>query len=397
MSKIIFLVLLPFFLFLSPSSSYSAGANKVLPPDKNNNSAPENAAPAKVSFRVVDVTNSRPKYKDRAGLDDKISVKVDNLGELMKLVGNDINRIELKINDKIFPELRPLRKVDDNTLEYQLVKNEKTQEVWDTLANSSRLIVMPVTVALALDKKEGNEQVDVWGSDFKLILRNDIINTYLFVGGVMLFAFSFLKIGKFDARLRNYGPESPYSLALVQMAIWYYIVTMSFIYLTATSGGLPELNNSTMILLGISSATAVGAKVIDSANIDKSQSEGRDAAGKAPAQDSVQNSTQDPAQSSSQNPAQVEKNANSLSKKIAEWKSRGFIYDILSDEYGIALSRFQIFVWTIIMVIIFVYYVVTTKAVPDFSDSNLLLLMGISSGSYVGYKLKEDFTQKVKV
>ncbi|HWR01437.1 MAG TPA: hypothetical protein VN371_06200 [Chlorobaculum sp.] len=373
--KIIFLVLLPLFLFLSTSSSYSAEIKNVTASDKKQKAPADSIVPAKLSYRVVEVTNSRPKYKDRAGLDDKISVKVDNLGELMKQVGGDINKIELKINDKVLSDLRPLRKVDDNTLEFQLVKNEKTKVVWDSLAHGSSLIVMPVTVSLVLDKQATNHKVDIWGGNFKLILRNDIINSWLFVGGLVLFGFSFLQIGGLDARLRNFGPKSPYSLALVQMAIWYYVVTMSFIYLTFTSGGLPELNNSTMILLGISSATAVGAKVIDSANIDKSKSDAADKGGK--------------------DSAQVAKDGDALSIKLEEWKSKGFLYDILSDEYGIALSRFQIFVWTIIMVLIFVYYVVTEKTVPDFTDSNLLLLMGISSGSYAGYKLKENYTKKV--
>jgi hypothetical protein len=130
-----------------------------------------------------------------------------------------------------------------------------------------------------------------------------------------------------------------------------------------------------MILLGISSATAVGAKVIDSSNIDKKQSESTDAG-----PDAI---------------AEQEKEGNSLAIKIKEVKSRHFLYDILSDEYGLALSRFQIFVWTLIMVSIFVYDVLSTAAIPDFSDSNVLTLMGISSGSYIGYKLKEDFTQKI--
>jgi hypothetical protein len=375
MPKLIFLVLLPVFLFLFPSLSYSADPKSVSSPDTILNKKPDNAGPEKLSVRLLEVTNSRPKNKDRAGLGDKITVKVDKFDELMKLVDNDISRIELKINDNVLPDLTPLRKSDDNALEYQLVRDEKNHAIWDSLGSRSKRIVNPVTVSLALENEADNKKVNFRGYDFKLILNNNTIASILFVIGAILFAISFLRLGKFDARLRNYGPESSYSLALVQMAVWYYIVTMAFIYLYLTTGCLPELNDSTMILLGISSATAVGAKVIDSSNIDKKQTESTDAG-----PDAI---------------AEQEKEGNSLAIKIKGLKSRHFLYDILSDEYGLALSRFQIFVWTLIMVSIFVYDVLSTAAIPDFSDSNVLTLMGISSGSYIGYKLKEDFTQKI--
>jgi hypothetical protein len=374
MPSLIFLALLPFFLFLFPSSSCTAEPKDASVSDTVRNKKPDSTAPEKLSVRVLDVMNSRPKNKDRAGLGDKITVKVDKFDELMKLVDNDISRIELKINDNVLQDLRPLRKSDDNALEYQLVSDEKNHAIWDSLGSRSKRIVNPVTVSLALENDADNKKVNFRGYDFKLILNNNTIASILFAVGAILFAVSFLKLGKFDARLRNYGPESSYSLALVQMAVWYYIVTMAFIYLYFTTGCLPELNNSTMILLGISSATAVGAKVIDSSNIDK-QSENN--------------------KTDSDVIVEQEKAGNSLAKKIEGLKSRHFLYDILSDEYGLALSRFQIFVWTLIMVCIFVYDVLSTAAIPDFSDSNVLTLMGISSGSYIGYKLKEDFTQKI--
>ncbi|NTW51770.1 MAG: hypothetical protein HGB22_04205 [Chlorobiaceae bacterium] len=364
--KMIILVLLPFFLFLSSSSSYSA--------DKPKASSADKAKPEKITFRVLDVTNVRPKNKDRARLGDKISVKVDSLGALMKLANNDINKIELTINDTVVPDLRPLRKADDNTLEYLLASNEKNHAIWDSLGIKSNKLVMPVTISLAFDNDKDNKSADVRGYDFKLILKNNTVTSILFGIGAALFAISFIRLGKLDARLRNYGPDSPYSLALVQMAVWYYIVTMSFIYLYVTNGCMPELNNSTMILLGISSVTAVGAKVIDSSNKDKMQ---------------------EVADKASDTGAEKDNGGKTMSEKLEELKSRNFIYDILSDEYGLALSRFQIFVWTIIMGVIFVNDVLTTAAIPDFSDTNVLTLMGISSGSYVGYKMKEDYTKKV--
>jgi len=52
------------------------------------------------------------------------------------------------------------------------------------------------------------------------------------------------------------------------------------------------------------------------------------------------------------------------------------------------LHRFQIVVWTLVFTVIFVARVFVHLAMPDF-DSQLLALMGISSGTYIGFKFPE--------
>ena len=69
-------------------------------------------------------------------------------------------------------------------------------------------------------------------------------------------------------------------------------------------------------------------------------------------------------------------------------QSQGFLKDILSDEHGISLHRFQIFAWTIVMVAVFIRQVTAYLSMPEF-DSSLLILMGISSGTYLGFKVAE--------
>ena len=68
--------------------------------------------------------------------------------------------------------------------------------------------------------------------------------------------------------------------------------------------------------------------------------------------------------------------------------SNGFLNDILSDNCGIEFHRLQVFVWTIFLGIIFLNSVVGQLTLKDF-DSTMLALMGISSGTYLGFKLKE--------
>ncbi len=73
-------------------------------------------------------------------------------------------------------------------------------------------------------------------------------------------------------------------------------------------------------------------------------------------------------------------------QKMEPNSSKGFINDILSDDEGISFHRFQMMAWTIVLMIIFVWCVISHATMPDF-DTTLLGLMGISGGTFVGFKL----------
>ncbi|HWS73148.1 MAG TPA: hypothetical protein VN605_13610, partial [Thermoanaerobaculia bacterium] len=61
--------------------------------------------------------------------------------------------------------------------------------------------------------------------------------------------------------------------------------------------------------------------------------------------------------------------------------------DLVRDDRGaVALDRFQIVIWTLVLGGVFVTSVVWDLTMPEFS-ATLLALMGISSGTYVGFKL----------
>jgi hypothetical protein len=65
--------------------------------------------------------------------------------------------------------------------------------------------------------------------------------------------------------------------------------------------------------------------------------------------------------------------------------------DILNDGSGISFHCFQIAVWTIVLGIVFLWAVNRNISMLEF-EASLLTLMGISSGTYVGFK----FTEKPK-
>jgi hypothetical protein len=72
-----------------------------------------------------------------------------------------------------------------------------------------------------------------------------------------------------------------------------------------------------------------------------------------------------------------------------EPQSNNFFADILTNPSGeINLHRYQIFIWSVVLGLVFIYSVLTTLKMPEF-DVNLLTLQGISSGTFLALKSQE--------
>jgi hypothetical protein len=72
-----------------------------------------------------------------------------------------------------------------------------------------------------------------------------------------------------------------------------------------------------------------------------------------------------------------------------EQQSQNFIRDVLTNPNGeVNLHRYQMFIWTIVLGLVFIYEVLTTFKMPEF-DATLLALQGLSSGTFVALKAQE--------
>ena len=69
--------------------------------------------------------------------------------------------------------------------------------------------------------------------------------------------------------------------------------------------------------------------------------------------------------------------------------AQSWLSDLLTDANGISFHRLQMVIWTFVLGIVFIQQVLSNLALPDF-DATLLALMGISSGTYLGFKLPEQ-------
>lgn len=54
-----------------------------------------------------------------------------------------------------------------------------------------------------------------------------------------------------------------------------------------------------------------------------------------------------------------------------------------------SFHRLQIVIWTLVLAVVFVVSVAVSLEMPTF-DAKLLALMGISSGTYLGFKFPEQ-------
>jgi hypothetical protein len=209
------------------------------------------------------------------------------------------------------------------------------------------------------------------------------------------------------------GKLRPYNLGRTQMAFWFFLVYASYVVIWLITDALDTITPSLLGLMGISAGTALSEAMIDS---------GKDAANASQRQDltaekqtleqtipDLQSQIDGLSAKATMTPDELT-NRDSLNKQLQDLRTRlaqvnqqiqalnrpqsagvsaGFLRDILSDSSGYSFHRFQIFAWTIVLGVIFVSSVYNGLTMPEFSTT-LLGLMGISSGTYIGFKFPEQ-------
>jgi hypothetical protein len=209
------------------------------------------------------------------------------------------------------------------------------------------------------------------------------------------------------------GKRRPYNLGRAQMAFWFFLIYSSYLAIWLITSALDTITASLLALMGISAGTALGEAMIDDGKDTAQTNQTRDlTAEKYALEQSItqtqaqldvanqQASTQLTDQSnrdalnrqltdSRTRLGQIDQQLRALSAQQPATESSGFIRDILTDSTGYSFHRFQIFAWTIILGIIFISSVYNSLSMPEFS-STLLGLMGLSAGTYIGFKFPEQ-------
>lgn len=321
-------------------------------------------------------------------------------------------KLILHINDYPLSGLTP-QAFDNNQLRFQLIRTEESLDAWNAILGGS-LKFQPRSIAVSVGCPE-SIAIESKIQPIELYLRTGISGSFLFLFGLLLWLFlrfsrdsirddsqvpSFSYNTSEDNEIpyksrgissianqligKRYKNKPPFSLGRTQMAWWFFIVTGSFMFILARTGDFTNIMNSqALILIGISAGTGVGAVFID-------DGKNSSLAHKVDKLETGIQSLEKKSNLSSTETVSLQKQKEELKKvQSAIPKSCGFIKDLLNNKNSVSFHRYQIFVWTIILGIIFLIEVVSNLKFPEF-DSTLLTLQGISAGTYLGFKLPEN-------
>ena len=186
---------------------------------------------------------------------------------------------------------------------------------------------------------------------------NPIVIFWVVWGGLLLIVVR-LDRKYFMLRDNSIGIPRPYSFSRVLLIWWTLILLATVAGIMAGKNVLPVLPLSTLVLIGIASVTTIIARLIDTAD----------------------------------------KNNSEVFRHQDDDRGKNFFIDVLSDEKGISVHRFQILVFNLVFGLWYITAVnqgladETTSAeavIPDLHFSNLILL-GLSAIVYVAIKAMEN-------
>ena len=205
--------------------------------------------------------------------------------------------------------------------------------------------------------KEQIEEIATKKLKFSLVSKIRLMSAALVLAIlVLIFGIASINSNILRAGQALPGERPPVSLARTQMALWLFVIVTCFISIWIINDDFNTLNSTVLVLLGISAGTYLSASLIDGTD--------HSSAG------SFIDATDVP-----------------LSVGIRK-KEKHWLLQLLSDNNGVTLHRFQILAWTLVMVVVFLSDVILNLQMPTF-DSQVLGVMGISSGTYLGFKFPE--------
>jgi len=347
-------------------------------------------------------------------LDDIVSVEVDHFADWA--ANNDATKLVPFINGRAirgnYPEeIHP----DAQRLHFHLEISAANKEVWTDLLGAPDGPTRSVTFSVGLENQSPFDSVYGQAHELPLTIINPIYGIIsLLVVGFTLFLFLWLarrtNIIREPGADPGAGKQRPYNLGRTQMAFWFFLIYVSYISIWLITNALDTITASLLALMGISAGTALSEALIDSGKDTAQGGQFRNLTGERQSLEQAITDLQSqlaaaqaketavPDEIASLNKqlqdnrtqlAQINQRMSSMSSPADANVSRGFLQDILGDASGYSFHRFQIFAWTIVLGIIFISSVYNSLSMPQFS-ATLLGLMGLSSGTYLGFKFPEQ-------
>lgn len=329
-------------------------------------------------------------------LGETITVPITDLAS-WKDPAHPLSKAVLYLADQQLTGIYPRKWHEPDALQFEL-KRDDLKPQWAHIIGSPNGFTRKLPVAVGF---EDGTMLASGGTVGVTLIRTDVI-FWIFLLLFLLATGLFLFLARRSDMLRDQqdDPESggrkPYSLARCQMAWWFFIILAAYLLIWLMTDDRDTLSSSALSLFGISSATALGAAAIDASKKTDAESQAqplrleqtalKKRIGELEAKPSKTDEEKRELSDKQARLAEIE--ASPLIKTLKPLRSEGFLNDILTDVNGVSLHRFQITVWTVTLGIIFAVLVYRTLGMPDFSGT-LLALMGISNGTYIGFKFPE--------
>ena len=317
---------------------------------------------------------------------------------------HDPRKLLLVLNGRVLTGISAkLPSKGDGNLRFDLKRTPANNDAWNALVADVRQ-GLPLNVSVELENsplRYGEVYLafrlfpDYWSLAALLV--------------VLLFG-AFLILARRSDIIRDAGQEPkpgqrrPYSLARTQMAFWFFLVVASYLYIWLVTGNHDTLTQGVLVLIGISAATGLGAMVMDQSRSQEGASprlaletERTALAACVPVLRAAMVGPPPPVDLPALQKELLEKESRlaEVTQSLASLPvpeppvSQGMLIDILRDDTGVSFHRFQMVGWTLVLGVVFVTSVYRELVMPDFS-ATLLGLMGISSGTYLGFKLPQQ-------
>jgi hypothetical protein len=374
------------------------------------------AAPAQSPAPVPIPSPKVVKIIGNVELDDILEIDIQNLEQWGET--NDVSKLVPYINGRSikgnYPDEIHLQR---GRLIFHLQITPQNKEVWTDLLGAPDSIRRPVTMSAGLENGSSFDSVYVPGNTLTLTIISPV---YGIIALVVIVATMFLLVWLVRKTniIREPGPPAvsgkrrPYNLGRAQMAFWFFLIYTSYVAIWLVTDALDTITASLLALMGISAGTALGEALIDNGKDTANTNQVQDLTAEKAALEQTVSQVETELTTINAAPAtitdqsnreavqrqltdgrtrlnQIDQQLRVLNSQQAPTTSQGFLRDLLSDGSGYSFHRFQIFAWTIVLGIIFLSSVYNNLTMPEFSPT-LLGLMGLSAGTYIGFKFPEQ-------
>jgi len=350
-------------------------------------------------------------------LDDIVEVNVDKLEEWAET--HDPTKLVPYINGRAikgnYPEELHLER---GRLIYHLEITPENKRVWVDLLGAPSSMRVPASLSVGLEDGSAFDSVHVRSNPVLLTVISPVYGLIALLVIVTTAVLLVWLVRKTNI-IREPGPppapgkRRPYNLGRAQMAFWFFLIYSSYVAIWLITDALDTITASLLALMGISAGTALGEALIDNGKDTTRANQIRDLTAEKQALEQAVSQAQtelDALNTSAAATLTDQSNRDAMNRQLVDERTRlgqidqqlrtiashagattssGFLRDILSDGSGYSFHRFQIFAWTIVLGIIFISSVYNNLTMPEFSTT-LLGLMGLSAGTYIGFKFPEQ-------